>query len=215
MGKRLDTIKEICKNNEFQFPRPVQLLLPTPNNWAAAGIDELIFLAVEQQEVPLHTEQQIAKWIHKNTNGQRNHSQNYISKRITYMNERCFIARNHTWSISKEDGRYKLIDLDDTLRKKRAEIIKSICFDRTTCFRNDPFHGTIFGFKILAEENDLPKQLDAAEKFFRSYFYSCIFDIIKHGNMVYVLLDSSQKLYSSILQRMNAFIDVELLQIKK
>jgi hypothetical protein len=131
------------------------------------------------------------------------------------MNERCFIARNHTWSISKEDGRYKLIDLDDTLRKKRAEIIKSICFDRTTCFRNDPFHGTIFGFKILTEEHDLPKQLDAAEKFFRSYYYSCIFDIIKHGNMVYVLLDSSQKLYSSILQRMNAFIDVELLQIKK
>lgn len=215
MGKRLDTIKEISKNIDSQFHRPIQLLLPTLSNLAAAGIDELIFLAVEQQEVPLHTEQQIAKWIHKNTNGQRDHSQNYISKRIKYMNQRCFTARDHTWSISKEDGRYKLIDLDDTLRKKRAEIIKSICFNRSTCFRNDPFHGTVFGFKIMAEENDLPKQLDAAELFFRSYVYNCIFDIIKHGDMIYILLDSSQKMYPSILQRMNTFIDDELLQTKK
>ena len=192
-------------NNAPKPPQPIVPMLPLPSNYRNASIDALIFLAVESNP-KLQTEDAIVNEISKLSNGQE-FSQSYISRRLREIRKRHIIARDKVWSILKHEGYYKLIDLDKEKEMERQLAYDAIPFDHSTVFRNDPINGTIFGFKIRDNCEDLTAAFDAADKYLYDLLEFQVFQSIRVDKTLYILLDSSHPSYRTTKARLNQFID--------
>ena len=192
-------------NNPPTPPQPIVLMLPLPSNYQNASIDALIFLAVESNP-KLPTEEAIVNEISKLSNGQE-FSQSYISRRLRVIRKRHIIARDKVWSISKFEGYYKLMDLDEENKIAREVEYSAIPFDHSTVFRNDPINGTIFGFKIRDNCDDLNAAFDAADKYLYDLLEFQVFQSIRVDKTLYILLDSSHPSYRTLKAKLNHFID--------
>lgn len=210
MGKRHDYSSEKTANNTVIQPQPIKLLLPTPAGYKDADVKALIFLAIESNDT-LRTEKAVANQIAIITNGLRHFNQPYISKQILAMNSSGVIARDKYWFIAKCDGLYKLIDPEEEKKLELARDLNNIPFDRSTFFRNDPNRGSIFGFKINLNSVALKRITDDVRLFFNKLTYNHVFQLITHDNTIYILLDTSSKLYLEAVKQLNHFLENEFI----
>ena len=213
MGKRHDYAAQEPAIRTTTNPRPIRLLLPNANNYADAHVNELIFLALENNHT-LRTGEEIAKYISSITGGKYSFKQPYISKRILEMNKNGIIARDNLWTIEKRDGIYRLLNAEETEKYERNSLLRKIPFDRTRFFRNDPNRGTIFGFKFTPSTYDVKAYLSDIETLFNKATYNNIFQIFLQESAVYILLDPSRKVYGEAVKKLNYFLENEFL-IKK
>lgn len=206
MGKRHDNSSKKVGNNTVIQPQPIKLLLPTPSDYKNADVKALIFLAIESND-SLRTGKAVANQITMITNGLRHFNQPYISKQISAMNSTGIIARDKYWFIAKQDGLYKLIDPEEEKKLELASDLNNIPFDRSTYFRNDPNRGSIFGFRINLNSVELEKITDDVRLFFNKITYNHVFQLITHDNTIYILLDTSSKLYLEAVKQLNHFLE--------
>ena len=206
MEKQNNTTADNKKSPSSDAPHPIVLLLPSAGKYHTGNIDALIFLAVESND-SLTTEHAIASEIEKLTNGLCRFKQSYISKRLRIINTHHIIARNKIWSIPKFEGKYKLIDLDEEKKINRESAFSAIPFDRTTVFCNNPVGPTVFGFKLKTSPENLSNALENAEVFFEDFLEHCIFQKIRQGDTLYILLDSQQYYYPTVKDRLKTFIE--------
>lgn len=214
MGKRHDYTKQNLTAQTSINPSPIKLLLPTAENYAGATIDALIFLALEIN-TNIRTETEIAHHISKITGGKQCFKQSYISKRIKKMNAGGIVARDKLWTIEKYDGKYGLFTPAEAEKIEQNNILQRIPFDRSCCFMNDPIRGTIFGFKLIAVDNNCKEYLVDIEKLFNKITYNNIFQTILQESTVYILLDTSSTLYIDSVKNLNRFLQDEFLIKKK
>ena len=198
------------KSPTSDAPHPIVLLLPSAGKYHTGDIEALIFLAIESNS-SLKTETAIACEIEKITNGMCSFSQNYISRRLRIIKERHIIARDKIWSIDKFEGKYKLLDLDEEQKINRDSAFSAIPFNRTTVFCNNPIWPTVFGFKLKTSPNNLAAAFKQAEEFFEDFLHHCIFQKIRQGDTLYILLDYTQYYYPTVRDRLKTFIENQYL----
>ena len=210
MDKQKSATTDTQKVPASNAPHPIVLLLPSAGNYEKGNVDALIFLAVESNQ-SLTTGEAIASEIKKLTNGLCSFKQPYISRRLSVINTHHIVARNKIWSISKFEGKYKLVDIDEESKMNRKSAFSAIPFDRSTVFQNNTVGATVFGFKVKASPEELDGTFKKAENFFDDFLDHCIFQMIRQADVLYILLDSHQHYYPAVKKRLETFIETEYL----
>lgn len=133
---------------------PMNLLLPRRGITEKTSVDALIYLAVRNYQrsgkrEPLRSESQISGLIAEMTNPPRRYVQNYISRRLKEIQERKLLIDNKLYTISKKDGSYQVLNIDEERVAECSERLRNIPVSTEEMFFNNPTGlSSVFAFKV-------------------------------------------------------------------
>ena len=184
---------------------PMNLLLPRRGITEKTSVDALIYLAVRnyqrsESREPLRSENQISELIAEMTNPPRRYVQNYISRRLKEIQERKLLINNKLYTISKKDGGYQILNVDEERVAECSERLRNMPVSTEEMFFNNPTGvSSVFAFKVPVTKID-----DAKETLNEMIGYD-IFKIIAVEDVLIVMLNTASDTFAVSSRLLRSF----------